>query len=293
MKLHLLPALALPALAAFAPAGGVERVHAVSPVIDAVTAQEIKNNQAIDLFVPNPGLAVGPNHAVQTTNLTIRGFDKSNGSLVLFDGARDIYGGLGAPLSTEADANQLVAYDSLANRFLFVRMPRKGGQVGFAVTQGADPAGPYHLYSHDINVPLASDNPRVGVWPDGYYLSYDVYDPSGTTYYGYHLAVFERAKMLSGDPTASWQQTAFPTTGFPPVHENLVPTTMGGWGPPAGTPFTFAQKFDAQTQGNGTGSDGVYLWSYDVDWANPWNTSITQSAFVPTSGFDSVLGDLP
>jgi len=286
--------LALPLVLALRPPGLGNKEFAVPVSVDSVSAEDIKALHGVDLQLPNVDMAVGRDRVVQTTTLTVRGFNKQ-AVQVYVDGVNTAYKPLGAPYYTGDDddsANHQVEYDALADRYVFFKMPKSGGHAAFAVTQGPDPAGPYHLYGFPVNVPLSGDNPRLSVGPEGYFVSYDVYDPTGSTYYGYHILVGERTKMIVGDPNASWQQFVFPTTGVPPTHENLVPASMGRWGPPPGAPFTFAQKFDDQVQGNGSGSDGIYTWSVKLDWAVTSNSTITGS-FIPTSDFDSQVGGLP
>ena len=49
------------------------------------------------------------------------------------------------------------------------------------------------------------DYPKIGVWPDGYYMSGHVFNASGTAYLAGRIFVFEREKMLKGLPARQLQ----------------------------------------------------------------------------------------
>jgi len=61
---------------------------------------------------------VGPNHYVQMVNLTWRVFDKSGNPLTPARKLSSIWALLGGPCSTVDDGDSIVAYDSLADRWL-------------------------------------------------------------------------------------------------------------------------------------------------------------------------------
>ena len=44
------------------------------------------------------------------------------------------------------------------------------------------------------------DYPHLGVWPDAYYMSMNVFNSSGTAYLGPQPFAFDRTAMLAGSP---------------------------------------------------------------------------------------------
>jgi hypothetical protein len=43
------------------------------------------------------------------------------------------------------------------------------------------------------------DYPKIGVWPDGYYMTDNQFNQAGTAFQGAGVFAFDRAKMLVGD----------------------------------------------------------------------------------------------
>ena len=154
-------------------------------------------------------LAVGPNHIVQIVNSRFAIFTKKG---ALFDTTgKLIYGafptnklfeGFGGVCEARPNGDAVVRYDQLANRWLYVmpifRRPANDStgpySMCYALSQGADPTGPFYRY--EFKRPLFPDYPRPAVWPDGYYI------PTSTSdnIIQKHVCVVEREKMLAGLP---------------------------------------------------------------------------------------------
>src|SRR5206468_1584708 len=79
------------------------------------------------------------------------------------------------------------------------------------------------------------DYPKLGVWPDGYYMTVNQFDPATWAWKGVGVAVFDRAAMLAGD-AASMQYLSAPAPNSP----GLLPADLDGATlPPAGAPEYF------------------------------------------------------
>src|SRR6476619_7026526 len=82
-----------------------------------------------------------------------------------------------------------------------------------------------------------NDFPKIGVWPDGYYMSTEEFLGGGCA--GTKKFAFDRAKMLAGDQTAGYIYFSRPSTA-PFRRSNLVPSDLDGLRPPpVGTPNIF------------------------------------------------------
>jgi hypothetical protein len=89
----------------------------------------------------------------------------------------------------------------------------------------------FHLISNFL------DYPKLGVWPDGYYMAANVFNTTGTLFLGPQPFVFDRVKMLVGDPTAT-SQTRGIIGGS--SEETFLPADLDGMiPPPAGDPNHF------------------------------------------------------
>src|SRR5205814_343027 len=76
-------------------------------------------------------------------------------------------------------------------------------------------------------------------WPDGYYMTTNQFR-GGSEYAGAGNYVFERAKMLLGDPTAQDVYFSLDTA----LDGGMLPSDLDGTPPPAGSPNYFIEPFD-------------------------------------------------
>jgi hypothetical protein len=150
-----------------------------------------------------------------------------------------------------------------------------------AISRGADPTtGGWFLYAFRTRDAAGNavtpDYPKIGVWPDGYYMSTQRGFPSS----GMDVWVFERDKMLAGQPA---RQVQFAVAAPSIV---LQPSDLDGQAPPAGTPNFFLRQVDGERF---TGQDRVEIFSLSVNWANPAASTFQLTSTLPTAAFDSVL----
>jgi uncharacterized repeat protein (TIGR01451 family) len=217
---------------------------------------------------PDTNGAVGPNHYIQIANAMFQVFRK-DGTAAPGGGPFNI-NSLWATLPNPdpcRDTNigdPYVLYDHLADRWVISQFARDGGGARnyecVAVSPGADPtaAGTWHLYT--FNLGFSNDYPKLGVWPDGYYM---------VTQRGYNgnpvdVTVFDRANMLNGNPAGF--QTA--SVAGPPTII-MLPSDLTGPAPPAGTPNFFVRPIDGDLFG---GADRIEIREFHVDWGVPANT---------------------
>src|SRR4029077_1710252 len=132
----------------------------------------------------------------------------------------------------------VVVYDRLADRWIISQFAKPDDGVEddqdecIAVSQTDDATGAWYRYDFHLTF-RGQDYPKLGVWPDGYYMSADMFD--GKTELGAKPFVFDRAKMLVGDPTATLQ-----TTPGVISEDSFLPSDLDGViPPPAGDPNHF------------------------------------------------------
>lgn len=239
---------------------------------------------------PDTTGAVGPDHFVQSVNSNTGG---SQFAIYAKTGGPALAGPLSlAGLWTAAGAGNrcqvgrgdpIVVYDQYADRFVLSQFD-VGPDGGFggtdnsqciAVARGPNPVTDgWALY--EFPMAFGHDYPKLGVWPDGYYLSSQRGYPGGAL----NAIVFDRANMLNGNP-ATFQ--AF-TAASPAV--TFLPADADGTPPPAGTPNFFARMFDGALFG---GADRVEIWAFTTDWGNPANSTFALLATLNTAPFSSDL----
>jgi hypothetical protein len=178
----------------------------------------------------------------------------------------------------------VVLYDEQADRWLFSQLSYPNGSSTppyfemIAVSQTPDPTGTWYRWEYSFtNFP---DYPKFGVWPDGYYMSYNKFSPS---YSGPGVAAFDRTGMLAGDPNA--QRITFnPSTGegFP----SMLPSDCDGTFPTAGTPnyFTYIET---------SGSQHLRIYEFHSDWVNTANSTFGNYTQLTVTPFTTMTGGVP
>ncbi len=227
---------------------------------------------------------VGPNHYVQATNLLFRVFNKATGApLTPTQPISFLFTAMGGRCATTDDGDPIVLYDSFADRWIITQFVVSGsaplGQC-FAISQTGDPTGAYFTYDFVMPNNKFNDYPKFGVWPDGYYLSNNQFNLAGTAFLGVGVFALDRAKILAGDPTASY--IFFDLEGFPgQVIRSMLPSDADGLNPPpAGAPNVFsyfnANEFTGET-------DSLRLFNFHADFAVPANSTFLERPESPVA----------
>jgi hypothetical protein len=195
---------------------------------------------------------VGPNHYVQAVNTSIGIFSKTGTQLAAFT-FDTLWGGTATPCDDDNQGDPTVIYDRLANRFIvadFAWGPT-GLQNGpyyecIAVSQTADPvSGGWFLYAiraDDTTHPWLPDYPKMGHWPDGLYMTANMFDCltpncSSATYRGVRVWAFDRTDLVAGAPVDQVIvdiSASGCATNVDPCYASLLPSTMTATAPPAG-----------------------------------------------------------
>lgn len=231
---------------------------------------------------------VGPDHYVQAVNALVRVYDKTGDPLTPPFKMSELFAPLGTPCSTRNDGEPVVVYDPLADRWLLSQYCNNFPPFRqmIAVSKTADPTGAYHVYEFVMPNIRLNDLAKFGVWPDAYYMSTEEFH--GADFAGTGMFAFDRAKMLAGDPTASYIYFNRPSATIA-RRGNLLPSDIDGLQPPPNnapnvfTGYTATEYGDAQ--------DAITLFDFHADFTNPVNSTFTErpesplavAAFDPTS----------
>jgi len=245
---------------------------------------------------PDTNGDVGPNHYVQATNVLFRIWDKNGVPLTSALRLSSLFAPLGGACAlTPAKGDPIVLYDPLADRWLL-------SQLGFitspasppffeciAISQTPDPTGPYYLYAFQVPNNEFPDYPKLGVWPDGYYMTVNQFTAPQGTQNGTGAYAFDRARMLEGDPSASFIYFNLNRTVHPDGIVGMLPSDFDGLTPPPpGRPNTFAYFISIEF---GDPVDGLRLFDFHADFKDPARSTFTErlesplavASFDPTS----------
>ena len=244
---------------------------------------------------PDTNGDVGPNHFVQWVNLSFAVYSKGSGSTqpALLYGpaaANTLWSGFGGPCETRNDGDPIVRYDHLADRWVMSQLAIPNNFFGIllfgpfyeciAVSATSDPLGAYYRYQYSFD--KLNDYPKMGVWPDGYYMTMNQYTALSLQFAGQGVVAFDRAKMLQGQPASA---IYYDLSSVDMNLAGMLPADLDGPAPPSGSPAYFAQ-IDDDAWG-ATPSDQVQIWQFHTDWTTPSQSSFTRVAALPTAPFDS------
>jgi hypothetical protein len=226
---------------------------------------------------PDTNGAVGATQYVQWVNESFAVFDKATGALVKGPVAGNtLFLALGGGCATNNDGDPLVQYDKangvwILTQFSVSTLPYL---QCVAVSQTSDATGPYNLYAFSYGTTQFPDYPKLGVWPDAYYITFNIFN-NGQTFAGAKLCAYDGANMRAG--AAATQQCFQLSSSF----GGVLPADLdGAIAPPLGAPAPFINF----------GSNSLNLWRFHVDFATPANTTLTGPLNLAVAVFTPACG---
>jgi hypothetical protein len=224
---------------------------------------------------PDTTGAIGATQYVQWVNDFLAVFDKATGAPVYGPvPGNTLFAGFGGVCETQNDGDPVVMYDKLANRWVLMQFAVPSGGPYYqcvAVSKTSDATGGYDRYAFQYTG--FNDYPKSGVWPDAYYISYNIFN--GNSFGGSKVCALDRAKMLAG--AVATQQCFQLSTAY----GGLLPTDLdGSILPAAGTPNFFVNL----------GTNSLNLWKFHVDWTTPANSTFTGPTAIPVTAFNAACG---
>ena len=243
-------------------------------------------------FPPDTNGDVGPNHYIQTINTSIGIYNKTGVPITSFSFNTFMsQGSFGNLCDTNNFGDPVVVYDTFEDRWIITDFAftldgsnnvinPPGSFQCFAVSKTGDPvSGGWNFYSIQVTDAL-NDYPKFGVWPDGLYMTANMFGfggLSGSFVFSREWA-FNKAQMYAG--AASPQIVSFDAprvdvnggTVFTAIPSNA---RLQVGTPPPGTPNYFAVT--------GTYTNALQIWKFHVDWSNVYASSFT-GPFIPLTG---------
>src|SRR4030088_1732309 len=214
---------------------------------------------------------VGATQYVQWVNTSFAIFNKANGALISGPTAGNtLWSGFGGGCQTNNDGDPIVVYDKLAQRWVFSQFSVTTTPYlqCVAVSTTSDATGTYNRYSFQYS--NFDDYPKMSVWPDAYYVTFNMF-AGGTTFVGADACAYDRAAMLAG--TAATQVCFQQGTSV----GGLLPADLDGTtAPPAGSP-NYMLYF---------GTNNLNLYKFHVDFTTPSNSTFTGPTVINVAAFN-------
>jgi hypothetical protein len=224
---------------------------------------------------PDTNGAVGATQYVQWVNESFAVFDKTTGALVHGPVAgNSLWSGFGGGCQTNNDGDPVVQYDKAANRWIFTQFSVHTTPYlqCVAVSTTSDATGTYNRYAFSEG-PNFPDYPKLGVWPDAYYISFNMFN--GNFFAGGRACAFDRSAMLAG--TAATQICFQLSTAY----GGLLPSDLdGSTAPPAGSP-NFFLAFN---------TNSLDLWKFHANFVTPASSTFTGPTNIPVAAFSAACG---
>ena len=255
--------------------------------VEVTMPSTIRNFEGVSnvngVLPPDTNGDVGPNHYIQMVNLSFAIWDKSGNLLYGPANNNTLWSGFGGLCETGNYGDPIVLYDHLADRWIMSQFALNfytDFHQCIAVSQTGDPTGAWYRYDFLISNSKMNDYPKIGVWPDGYYMAVNQFTNIG--WGGQGVVAFERDKMLLGLPA---QMVYFDLYALDSNLGGMLPSDLDGAAlPPVNSPNYFVQ-FDDNAWGYSP--DQLQIWEFHVDWATPANSTFTGPALLATAPFDS------
>jgi hypothetical protein len=217
---------------------------------------------------PDTNGSVGATQYVQWVNTSFAVFDKTTGAVL--EGplpGNTFWSGFGGSCETRNDGDIIAQYDKVANRWVMMQpVFASPYMICIAVSTTSDATGSYYRYA--FSEPNFPDYPKLAVWPDGYYMSFNMFQ--GNTFQGARACAMDRSAMLTG---AAATQQCFQLTSSSP---SLLPSDLDGTTPPpAGSPDYYLNF----------GTNSLNLWKFHVDFQTPGNSTFTGPTNLAVAAF--------
>ena len=220
---------------------------------------------------PDTNGAVGATQYVQWVNTSFAVFDKATGAKIAGPTEGNVlWSGFGGGCQNNNDGDPIVLYDKAAQRWIFSQFSVSSTPYlqCVAVSTTADATGTYHRYSFQYN--KVDDYPKMGVWPDAYYETFNMFSATTGNFVGSDACAYDRMAMLAGTAATQicFQQGA--------AVGGLLPSDLdGATPPPAGSP-NYMIFF---------GANKLNLYKFHVDFATTTNSTFTGPTVLSVAAF--------
>jgi hypothetical protein len=266
---------------------------------------------------PDTNGAVGTTEYVQWVNAAFAIFDKGTGARKTDPNfpttsawkGNALWRGFGGGCEINNDGDPIVQFDKLANRWVMTQfsVSTKPYLQCIAVSTSASfydslfGLNGQTFYRYAFNYSSFNDYPKLGVWPDAYYTTFNMFKG---TFIGPYACAYDRAKMLQG---LAATQVCFKISS---TYSSLMPADLDGAAlPPSATPsyaYLLSLGSGSCATVNGVTVGCLNFWKFHVDFQTPTNSTLSRTtlqvnafnracggrACIPQSGTTQLLDSL-
>jgi hypothetical protein len=270
-----------------------------------LTAQTVTTFEGIDASqVAHPEHNVDENGAVGTkqymewTNVNFQAWDKVTLAPVWSTPQSGLspWQNNGITACNTIGGDGMIIFDRLALRWVVAAHTDVTNNYSYcvAVSSTDDLSSPslvWYTYVFPLNSALGTnaegnvyfpDWPKIGTWPDAYYVAIDLNDINhGYEEVGVVVCALDRTNMLvngtANTPICFEQPSPVGTSVY--LGHSLIPADVEGTTPPPAGRDEFLTSIENPVlDGKTTTSTSFNLWDFHVDWTNPSNSSLTESS---------------
>jgi hypothetical protein len=253
----------------------------LKPIAQAVAPAPIITFDGLDRLnfgsgsPPDTNGDAGTDYYIQSVNSSVGIYRKSDGfreAAFSFDTFM-AQGSFGNLCDTNNFGDPVVLYDTFDDRWVITDFAFKTNPAGnvlgpafqcFAVSMNGNPlTGGWNYYSIESSDYL-NDYPKLGVWPDGIYMSANMFSFGASAYKTARAWAFNKAQMYAGAPTVGVVSFDLGTGDFTVVPSNARLQTGA---PPTGRPNLFISTWNYL--------NALTVYKFHVDWSNPAASTFT------------------
>lgn len=216
---------------------------------------------------PDTNGAPGLTQYLQVVNWKYAVFDKITGQVTFGPySVTTIFKNFGGACEFQQVGDPTVRFDRIAGRWVIQQIAGNSSAyyICAAVSSTSDATGAYARYAFSYGTKLP-DYPKLGVWPDAYYLTADV--PGGTS-----SCALDRKSMVQGGEASA---ICFESSN---VYQLLPADLDGPIPPPTGAPNYEVGNVSAS-------NNTLQLYKFHVDFANPQNSTYTGPFPISVAGY--------
>ena len=261
---------------------------------DGIAAAQVAHPE----FDVDPNGAVGTKQYMEWINVYYQAYDKVTLAPVWSSPqpASNPFTANGLNACNNFSGDGIINFDRLASRWVIsVRTTISNNYTYCIAISNTDDLSSKSLSWHAYEVPLNPilgtnsqgnvyfpDWPKLGTWPDAYYLTIDLNDVNNNyREVGVVVCALDRTNMLNGGTPNSPQCFTNPSTvnGSLYLAHSLIPADVDGTtAPPSGRDEYLVSIENPVNDGVTKTSNSFNLWQFHVDWTNPANSTFTQSS---------------
>ena len=208
---------------------------------------------AVHYAPPDTNADVSATHIVQWVNVDYAVYNRTSSNWSGPFAGNTPWAGFGGGCETNNDGDPIIKYDRVNNRWVFTQfsVSTKPYLQCFAISAPGDPTTMAVRFAYSFGTRDFPDYPKMGIWPSGYFLSFNIFR-NGFFFSGPRACAVDSAIALSGGkPKMICAQLSS-------SYGSLLPADVDGpTTPPSGSPEYFVAY----------GSNSLQVWKYTPNFA--------------------------